>query len=103
MNWKLKKCWENPLSEKQLNDQLKRHYQEGFNATDVEILQTISWRYFPKWSLSEIEQGRHWQVFGIQGKNKLWYAGSSVCFESVRSVMEYNKLLIKQMIPHPIL
>ena len=27
----------------------------------------------------------------------MWYAGSSVIFESVSAVMEYNELLLKQM------
>ena len=43
--------------------------------------------------------GRPWDVFGMQGQQRTWYAGSSVSFESVRSVMEYNKLLLKQMVP----
>ena len=37
------------------------------------------------------------QVFELQGQHKMWYAGSSVSFESVRAVMEYNNLLLKQM------
>ena len=69
--------------------------------TGLEILNTISWRYFPRWSPEDMEQGRHWQVFQIQGQRRMWYAGSSVSFESIRSVMEYNKLLIRQMRPHP--
>ena len=34
--------------EKSLNTILTSHYKDGFNASDVEILQTISWKYFPR-------------------------------------------------------
>lgn len=33
----------------------------------------------------------------IQGVAGMWYAGSSVSFESVPAVMEYNELLLRQM------
>ena len=32
-----------------------------------------------------------------QGMHGMWYAGSSVIFESVPAVMEYNELLLRQM------
>ena len=32
-----------------------------------------------------------------QGVHGMWYAGSSVIFESVPAVMEYNELLLRQM------
>ena len=41
-------------------------------------------------------EGRIWQVFNMQGTKRTWYAGSSVGFESVRSVLSYNNLLLKQ-------
>ena len=62
-------------------------------------------------------EGRHWDVFKMQvrtiillttvlcifflwqGQNKIWYAGVSASFESVRSVLSYNNRLLKQMIP----
>ena len=34
--------------EKTLNAIIRSHYKDGFNASDVEILQTISWKYFPR-------------------------------------------------------
>ena len=41
--------------------------------------------------------GRLWDIFSMQGKYRTWYLGSSVCYESVKSVMEYNKLIMRQM------
>ena len=62
-----------------------------------------------------MRQGRHWDVFKnqvhvfqenfssslqyLQGSGDIWYAGSSVVFETVRSVLEYNQLLVRQMVP----
>ena len=43
--------------------------------------------------------GRPWDVLGMQGREGIWYAGSSVSFESLSAVMEYNKLLLRQMVP----
>ena len=36
----------------------------------------------------------------MQGKYGIWYAGSSVSFESVKSVVEYNKILTSNMDTH---
>jgi len=83
-------------NEEHLNRQLRKHY-EGFNVTELEILSTKSWSYFPRWSPEEMTEGRHWEVFDMQGRDRIWFAGSSVSFESIRGVMEYNKLLLRQM------
>ena len=73
-----------------------------------------------RWSPKEVIEGRHWDVFKMQvhcskiytyiclvmfysptqGQNKIWYAGASASFESVRSVLSYNNRLLKQMVPH---
>ena len=85
------------LGREELNNILDTHYREGFNASQVEILNTVSWSYFPRWSPAEAGQGRHWQVFEMQGRGNMWYGGASVSFESVKSVLEYNNLLLRQM------
>merc|ERR1712215_452064 len=82
--------------EKTLNTILTSHYKDGFNASDVEILQTISWKYFPRWTPHEVNSGQHWKVLDIQGLKSTWYIGSSVSFESVKSVLEYNNLILRQ-------
>ena len=65
----------------------------------------------------DASNGSHWDVFNLQvspslelfslvmttlgpfpqGVHGMWYAGSSVIFESVPAVMEYNELLLRQM------
>ena len=53
-------------NEEHLNAVLREHYTEGFNASNIEIINTISWEYFPKWSSEETGKGRHWDVFEMQ-------------------------------------
>ena len=72
------------------------HYHNGFNTSKMDILKTIPWNYFYKWSPYELSDGNHWKAFNIQGMQRTWYAGASVCFESVKSVIGYNTLLLKQ-------
>ena len=57
------------------------------------------WRYFPHYSVKELTAGVLWDILEMQGKHKMWYIGSSVSFESLKSVVEYNKLLLSLMIP----
>ena len=49
-----------------------------------------------------MQAGRLWEVFSVQGRSRTWYIGSSVSFEAIRSVMEYNNLLIRNMVPHDV-
>jgi len=88
------------VTEDDFKQQIVHHFKNGLNASDVDVLRTISWRYWPRWSPKEMQSGMPWHVFASQGHNKIWYAGASVSHESVRGVMEYNKLLIRQMKPN---
>jgi len=85
-------------SRRVVENKLKQHFEGGFNSSDIEVLHRETWDYFHRWSPAEVRQGRHWDVFKNQGSGDIWYAGSSVVFETVRSVMEYNKLLVRQMV-----
>ena len=76
----------------------RKHFEHDLGATSLEILQTISWEYFYRWSPGEMEEGRLWDVFSLQGRSRTWYIGSSVSFEAIRSVMEYNNLLLRNMV-----
>ena len=86
------------LNEAKLNNLAHHHYANGFNSTDIEIFNPISWLYFYRWAPNNAEHGYHWRVFDMQGMHRMWYTGASVCFESVKSVMEYNNLLLRQMV-----
>ena len=86
----------NYTSEAEINKLAKSYFSEGFDYTDIELFNTKSWPYFYRWSPYEVMKGNHWDVFALQGFHRTWYAGASVCFESVKSVMEYNSLLLRQ-------
>jgi len=86
-----------PASKARLEEILRQHYVDGFNASTMEVLALKTWNYMPRWSPEEGGEGRHWEVFHLQGVAGMWYAGSSVSFESVPAVMEYNELLLRQM------
>jgi len=83
-------------NELDLNNILRDHFMNHFNASSVEILQTKSFKYFPRWTPEDVNCGLHWDVFDRQGRKNTWLTGSSVSFESVLSVLEYNNLLIRQ-------
>eukprot|EP01083_Nonionella_stella_P030193 82852_1 len=73
---------------KALVSQLSAH-----GETNVKIVEQKVWDYCPKWTAKDIcEKGYPWKVKDeLQGKyNKCFYIGSSVCFESVLNVCEYN-------------
>ena len=82
----------------QLNKILKTAFFKN-GATKVDILRTDVWRYFPRFSPEDSERGILWDILNIQGKYGMWYAGASVIFDSVKSVVEYNKLLVRLMEP----
>eukprot|EP00092_Neocalanus_flemingeri_P048583 GFUD01055484.1.p1 GENE.GFUD01055484.1~~GFUD01055484.1.p1 ORF type:complete len:620 (-),score=86.20 GFUD01055484.1:6-1865(-) len=86
-------------SEEFLKRKMRDHLIKGFNVSSVEFLNTVAWTYFPRWTPAELVEGRHWDVFKIQGHNRIWYAGVSASYESVRSVISYNNRLLKQMVP----
>ena len=63
----------------------------------MEILSSISVDYFYRWNPYEMEKGNPWNLFEIQGNYRTWYIGASVSFESVKDVMGYNRLLLRQV------
>ena len=92
-------CYQLPrtiFDEGTLNRIARQHYEKNFNSTSIEFLITKNWEYFYHWDTTELAKGNHWKVFNIQGSHRTWYAGSSVIFETVNAVMEYNELLMRQ-------
>ena len=73
-------------------------HKQYLKANQTKILEIQQWRFFPRYSSQDIDSGILWKILKIQGKYGMWYAGSSVCFETVKSVTEYNKILISNMV-----
>eukprot|EP00111_Clytia_hemisphaerica_P004410 TCONS_00012610-protein len=85
-------------SESYLKKKLRKHF-DTLNAQDLNIKQFKTWRYFPHYQPKDIEDGILWKILEIQGRFNMWYIGSSVSFESVKSVVEYNSLIVENMEP----
>ncbi len=66
-------------------------------AKSVAIVKHEIWKYFPHFPDEDIVNGVLWDILNMQGEKKMWYIGSSVSFESLKSVIEYNKLLVSKM------
>ena len=82
----------------ELHEILTSHLK-NISASKVSIQQTKIWTYFPRFNPSPIRNGILWDILELQGRYGMWYAGSSVIFESVKSVVEYNMLLVSMMVP----
>ncbi|XP_021361056.1 polyenoic fatty acid isomerase-like isoform X2 [Mizuhopecten yessoensis] len=79
-----------------LTQKLKDHILNVERSTKIKIIHRIKWSYFPRYSVSDMASGILWDIFEKQGAHNMWYIGSSVSFESVKSVVEYNNLLLRQ-------
>ncbi|XP_069119209.1 uncharacterized protein [Argopecten irradians] len=79
-----------------LEKQLRDHIENREGAEVLNILRVMVWDYFPQFSVADIATGITWDIFDMQGKYGIWYAGSSVYFESAKSVLEYNNLIFRQ-------
>ena len=75
---------------------VKHHYTNHFNATNIQISHTFTKQYGYKWPPEDLSKCYPWEVFKLQGKYRTWYAGASVSYETVKSVLEYNDLLLRQ-------
>ena len=78
------------------NDIVRNQYSNQFNASDIQILLTFTTQYSYKWTPDDLSKGYPWEVFKLQGKYRTWYAGATVSYETVKSVLEYNNLLLRQ-------
>ncbi|XP_033763200.1 polyenoic fatty acid isomerase-like [Pecten maximus] len=85
-------------SRQTLTRKLKDHILNVEKATNLKIKDRMIWNYFPRYSVSDMAMGILWDIFDIQGEHGIWYIGSSVSFESVKSVVDYNNLLLRQFV-----
>lgn len=62
---------------------------------EIELLRYYKFEYFPKFSMEAIQKKYPWKALDLQGRNRAWFAGSSLCFESSEDVACYNHLLFQ--------
>ena len=72
-------------------------HAKHMGGTDLQLLNLTTWNYFPRFSPADMEKGVLWRILEVQGQYGMWYIGSSVCFESVKSVTDYNKMIVQNM------
>jgi hypothetical protein len=78
-----------------IQSKLSTHLRR-FDKTNPKILRQIKWGYyFPRFRIPDADKGYLWDILDMQGEFNTWYIGSSVSFESMESVIEYNNLLMK--------
>ena len=80
----------------ELRDNLKAHYK-NFNGSDIEVLYTRTFDYFPRFNMTAASKGYHWDLYDMQGKLNLYFIGGGCSFESVHNVIGYNNLLLDHM------
>ena len=85
---------DNRPSRVQLYKDLRRSLK-SLGATYINVMQMKTWRYFPRYDNKALRDGVLWDILRLQGQYGMWYIGSSVCFESVKSVIEYNELILR--------
>jgi hypothetical protein len=71
---------------------LRRDLAEWF--TDVEILDQRVATYAEGFTREAVREALPWRLWDLQGTERLWYAGSTACFDSVHDVMCYNLKLV---------
>lgn len=86
-----------PLGTSRLNDTFNQHFKRRLGVEDINVIKSKSWNYFPRFSVEKTAEGILWKIIENQGKEKTWYIGSSVIFESTKSVLEYNRLMMRRM------
>jgi hypothetical protein len=78
-------------------DEIFRQHYTSMNASEIKVIHREIWEYFPRFSPQKMASGALWDIFDNQGSRRTWFAGSSVIVESLKSVLEYNKLLVSKM------
>lgn len=73
-----------------------KHFKQRLGL-DINVIKRKTWNYFPRFSEKKLAEGILWKIAENQGDQKTWYIGSSVIFESTKSVMEYNFQMLKRM------
>jgi hypothetical protein len=53
--------------------------------------------FISRWNV-EAAQGKHWDLYDFQGTDNVWIIGGGAIFENLNLIMEYNQMLVSNMI-----
>ncbi len=65
-----------------------------FGATNIEVLKTERWDFFPHFKTKALQEGAYFQLDRIQGKGGLYFVGGLMGFETVEHAARHAKLLV---------
>lgn len=68
----------------------------GMTRDQIRFIRTISWKYYPHYSLASIKENIPKRILDLQGKNNLYFIGSLVSFETVNDTVNFSKAFIDQ-------
>lgn len=74
-----------------------RRFLDEHEFADPTIIDRQAWDYFPRFTSDAIQAGAPWTLIEKQGIRSTWYIGSSVSFESVEAVLEFNHFMLDHM------
>ncbi|XP_031568105.1 polyenoic fatty acid isomerase-like [Actinia tenebrosa] len=86
-----------PMGTSLLCETFNQHFKRHLGVDTISVIKSKSWNYFPRFSVEKTAEGILWKIIENQGNEKTWYIGSSVIFESTKSVLEYNRLMMRRM------
>ncbi|KAF0745923.1 hypothetical protein AaE_008337 [Aphanomyces astaci] len=73
------------------------HRNESVSQCNPKLLGQTVHNYFPRYNITQLQQGLVWRVWNNQGMYRTTWIGSSVSFESVLDVVVYNNRLIQRV------
>lgn len=83
----------------------KEDFDNGFyhflKHNDLKLKKEITqstWNYFPRFTSEAIAEGLPWRVLELQGEHSTWHIGSSLCFESINAVMNFNHYIVDHLL-----
>ena len=53
--------------------------------------------FISRWNV-EAAQEKHWDLYDFQGTDNVWIIGGGAIFENLNLIMEYNQILVSNMI-----
>ena len=54
--------------------------------------------YFRRWNVEAAAQGKHWDLYDFQGTDNVWIIGGGAIMENLNLIMEYNQMMVSNMI-----
>ena len=67
------------------------------SSAKLVVLRFVEKTFISRWNV-EAAQGKHWDLYDFQGTDNVWIIGGGAIFEQLNLIMEYNQMLVSNMI-----